>query len=198
MSSTTPELSPEYLNESNVTSLLTTCIVFLVLDTLFVVLRFFSRWHQRVKWGWDDTLMLGGWLTCVGLCIDGISKSERVIQGFEDHKLITSANKTSCSKVRCRYAFRKGPCEYAREDSTLGMEWVLCYPNPIQRRCGSSKDVGVASLSTHFHGPIFENMLLYTSRYHRLNHYCEYLRFSVSVQQAYRCVGSHLARSTLQ
>lgn len=72
MSSTTPELSPEYLNESNVTSLLTTCIVFFVLDTLFVVLRFFSRWHQRVKWGWDDTLMLGGWLTCVGLCIDGI------------------------------------------------------------------------------------------------------------------------------
>ncbi|TGO51455.1 hypothetical protein BCON_0161g00280 [Botryotinia convoluta] len=70
----TTETAPTqaYLNETNTTSLLITCIVFLVLDTLFVVFRFISRHYQKAAFGWDDVLMLAGWFTCAGLCIDGM------------------------------------------------------------------------------------------------------------------------------
>ncbi|KAF4631137.1 hypothetical protein G7Y89_g6997 [Cudoniella acicularis] len=72
MSSTTPELTQAYLDETNTTALLTTCIFFLILDTFVVVLRLYSRYYHKASFGWDDFLMGAGWLTCIGLCIDGI------------------------------------------------------------------------------------------------------------------------------
>ena len=75
MASTTRGLSQSYLNETNVPSLLTTCIVFLILNTLFVGLRFLSRHYQTACFGWDDFLIALGWVTTIGLCIDGIGMS---------------------------------------------------------------------------------------------------------------------------
>ncbi|APA10888.1 hypothetical protein SS1G_03439 [Sclerotinia sclerotiorum 1980 UF-70] len=88
MSSTESVFSQAYLDETNTRSLIITCIVFIILDTLFLALRFLSRYYQKAGFGWEDVLMIAGWLTCLGLCIDGLiapslgvgTRFEKVIQ----------------------------------------------------------------------------------------------------------------------
>lgn len=53
---------PEYLNQYNGRPLVITAIAFMVLDTIFVLLRFLARHLQRAPFGWDDWLIIPGWL----------------------------------------------------------------------------------------------------------------------------------------
>ena len=53
-----------------------TCIVFIILNTLFVVLRFVSRnFVKRLEVGWDDILIIPSWLCNIGTCILGLRES---------------------------------------------------------------------------------------------------------------------------
>jgi hypothetical protein len=51
-------ITPEYLAEYRGDEVIQYAIVFLVLGTTFMVLRFWSRWLGRVPWGLDDTLIV--------------------------------------------------------------------------------------------------------------------------------------------
>ena len=54
--------------------LVAVCITFLILDSFFVILRFISRFHvKQQKIGWDDILIVAGYFTNIGLCIDSFS-----------------------------------------------------------------------------------------------------------------------------
>ena len=49
--------------------LIVTAIVFIILDTLFLTLRSFSRFFvKRVEIGWDDALLWPGYALNIGLC----------------------------------------------------------------------------------------------------------------------------------
>lgn len=49
------------------------CIVFLVLNTFFVILRFIARFRlKQSKLGWDDILIIAGYFANVGLCADAL------------------------------------------------------------------------------------------------------------------------------
>ena len=74
MSVTGPELTQAYLDEFNGDQLRTTCIIFIVLDTLCVALRFWSRRYQKAPFGWDDYLIIPAWICTVGVAIDGLRK----------------------------------------------------------------------------------------------------------------------------
>lgn len=50
--------SPSYLNESRVGDIVAYSATFLVLQILFLSLRFWSRWLGKVPWGLDDTFMV--------------------------------------------------------------------------------------------------------------------------------------------
>ena len=74
MSSTQPppELSQSYIEDYCGDKLMTVAIAFIVLDTIFVALRCYSRYLQKASIGWDDILILPAYLSCLGLCITAI------------------------------------------------------------------------------------------------------------------------------
>jgi len=83
MSSISTPLSEEYFNSNVSTELMTTCIVFLVLNTIFVALRYVARYYHQngvPVFGWDDVFILLGWIFCQAVAIDGISKSRNYLQ----------------------------------------------------------------------------------------------------------------------
>ncbi|TVY94010.1 hypothetical protein LAWI1_G000285 [Lachnellula willkommii] len=68
-------VSNEYLHENNSKSLLITAIVFLVLNTILVLMRFAARTFRTnasPPFGWDDLCILLGWLFSQGIAIDSI------------------------------------------------------------------------------------------------------------------------------
>ena len=55
--------------------LLAVCVVFLVLNTFFVVLRFIARLHvKQQQIGLDDVFIIVGYVFNIGLCVDALSK----------------------------------------------------------------------------------------------------------------------------
>ena len=68
-SSGPPNFTSEYLNEYHGKPIKVVAILFIVLDTVFVGLRFLSRQLQTAKYGWDDYLIIPAWLSAVGLMI---------------------------------------------------------------------------------------------------------------------------------
>ena len=73
MAGATPAPFPEYLNESIAYQLLSVAISFMILDTLFVIVRFISRRYEPAKLGWNDMLLILGWMNCLALATDGLS-----------------------------------------------------------------------------------------------------------------------------
>ena len=66
----TPEFPPGFLEAYNGHQLRSVAITFLVLTTVSVALRLISRRAlQKVALGWDDYLILLGYVTIVGLCV---------------------------------------------------------------------------------------------------------------------------------
>jgi hypothetical protein len=68
-------LSPEYLAEDSGQILVAISILFICSDTVFVALRFYARRMIRSSTGLDDFIIPFSWMTHVGLCVLGISKS---------------------------------------------------------------------------------------------------------------------------
>jgi len=62
------EVSQKYLNENKGNAVIQVCIAFIVILTLFVPLRFYSRWSQGTKWSWDDAVVVPAYLFCISLC----------------------------------------------------------------------------------------------------------------------------------
>ena len=68
-----PAISPEHLNESIAYQLLSVAISFMILDTLFVIVRFVSRRYEPAKLGFNDMFLILGWINCLALAADGLS-----------------------------------------------------------------------------------------------------------------------------
>jgi hypothetical protein len=78
MASNGATVSYEWLHENNGYQLLITAIVFLILNTIFVFMRFAARNLRTTAsppFGWDDLCILLGWLFAEGIAIDSIGES---------------------------------------------------------------------------------------------------------------------------
>ncbi|KAI4181610.1 MAG: hypothetical protein L6R41_006521 [Letrouitia leprolyta] len=62
------DYSPEYLHAYNGDSLYAVSILFILLVTLCVTLRFYARRMGNVAWGLDDSLIIPGAIFCLALC----------------------------------------------------------------------------------------------------------------------------------
>ena len=51
-----------------------TAIAFIILETIFVLLRQWSRHLQKAATGWDDLLIIPSYISCIGLCICAIRR----------------------------------------------------------------------------------------------------------------------------
>jgi hypothetical protein len=71
---TAHEPTPEYLAEYSGGTLIAISVLFIVLDTILVALRFYARHLIRSPICLDDFIVPFGWLTHVGVCILGISQ----------------------------------------------------------------------------------------------------------------------------
>jgi hypothetical protein len=71
------DLSTEYLAEDISAPLRTTCCCFLVIEAVFIVLMYISRYLSRdkKKGMWMVLLMTAGYLTCVGKITVALRKS---------------------------------------------------------------------------------------------------------------------------
>lgn len=49
-------------------------VVFIVLEVVFIALRFFARKIGKIAWGWDDSLMIAATISC--LAVIGYSLGE--------------------------------------------------------------------------------------------------------------------------
>lgn len=74
MSSSTspPKLSQSYVNQNIGDQLTSTAIAFIVLDTIFIALRCWSRSLQKAPIGWDDMLVIPAYISCLGTSIISI------------------------------------------------------------------------------------------------------------------------------
>ncbi|CAG8953097.1 hypothetical protein HYFRA_00003292 [Hymenoscyphus fraxineus] len=82
--------SHAFLSQNDSTSLVVTAIVFIVLETIFYGLRTLSRYYQKIPFGWEDALMLLGWVTCLTLAADGIvsvrfGTGQRFLKVIQEH-----------------------------------------------------------------------------------------------------------------
>ena len=76
MSSNPPiDLTPQYLSEWNGRPVVITAIILIVLNTIFVFLRFLSRYQQTAPYGWDDFLIVPSWLLTVAISLVSIGES---------------------------------------------------------------------------------------------------------------------------
>jgi Na+/H+-dicarboxylate symporter len=73
-----PGLNPEYIGYQFQTGL----IAFIILDVLFVSLRYLSRWLAHARLGIDDFLMVPAVICNLALAIAGMRKSEAVVNFF--------------------------------------------------------------------------------------------------------------------
>ena len=72
------DFPPGYLAEYCGGQLLGTCIAFMLLGTIFVTLRFYTRLTTEAKQGWDDVLIvpaLAANIALQGSCIGKMSHS---------------------------------------------------------------------------------------------------------------------------
>ena len=66
-------VTQEYLDEYNGVPINITAIVFIILDTIVVLLRYWSRRLQSASYGWDDWLIIPAWIFCIVNCILALS-----------------------------------------------------------------------------------------------------------------------------
>jgi len=93
MASSQPQVVyPQSFLDENIGDRLTNiAIVFCVLETVFVVLRIWSRRFSNAVFGWDDILILTGFVSCLGLNIDSIVSVK--YGGAGRHVVAVSPNK---------------------------------------------------------------------------------------------------------
>lgn len=59
--------SEEYIHSYTGDTLRDVDIAFCVIETVFITLRYLSRWVGKTPWGIDDYLMLPAFIFCMGL-----------------------------------------------------------------------------------------------------------------------------------
>lgn len=75
MSYTGRGLSAEEVEQYSGDKVVATSIIFAILTSIFLGLRFYSKSLMRSRSGWDDILLVAAYLFNVGLCAVGIGKS---------------------------------------------------------------------------------------------------------------------------
>lgn len=70
-----PKLSQSYMDPFIGDRVTNTAIAFIVLDTVFVALRYWSRYLQKASFGWDYILIIPAYLSCLRICICGIGEN---------------------------------------------------------------------------------------------------------------------------
>jgi len=71
---TTSPHTSEYLAENQGHVLVAFAVLFIIVDSLFVALRFYAQRLNKTPFGLDDLIIPFAWLVQVGLCLLGISK----------------------------------------------------------------------------------------------------------------------------
>lgn len=74
MSTPAPSPALAHASESNSGQLTAVSIAFIVLDICFVALRFTSRRIKKIKFNWDDFLIILGLVNVIGFAVDCLSK----------------------------------------------------------------------------------------------------------------------------
>lgn len=74
MGNTGRRLSAEQLEDYSGDKVVATSVVFAVLTTIFLGLRFCSKRLMRSRSGWDDLLLVAAYVFNMGLCAIGIGK----------------------------------------------------------------------------------------------------------------------------
>lgn len=69
----------KHLHEFKGNTLLAICVLFILLETTFVALRYYARHLAPAGLGWDDAIIPLAWLTNIGLCILCISECYLVL-----------------------------------------------------------------------------------------------------------------------
>lgn len=77
---TSSSLSPEYLAEDRGHVLVAIAVLFMVVDSLFVALRFYAQRLNKTPIGLDDVLIPFAWLVQFGICILGIGTQAKSIR----------------------------------------------------------------------------------------------------------------------
>ena len=67
------EPSPTSNQEYCGNKLVTISIVFIILNTIFVILRFYARSITKTAYGWDDYLIIASFISNISLCVVSIS-----------------------------------------------------------------------------------------------------------------------------
>ena len=75
-----PPFPEGYLDADDSAGLISAAIVIIVFNTVFLVLRFLSRWIKReATWGWDDILIPPAYVLNMALCSLGLGKQHLLI-----------------------------------------------------------------------------------------------------------------------
>ena len=69
------QLSEKYLDEYIGRRLMAAALVIILMNTIFVTLRYWSRYLQKAPFGWDDILILPSYISCLSPCICGIREN---------------------------------------------------------------------------------------------------------------------------
>ena len=155
MSSNTPsDLTPQYLSEWDGRPVITTAIVFIVLNTIFVFFRFLSRYLQRATYGWDDVLMVPSWLLTIAISIVSIGESEER-HLFERNQSMKSTVylqvvSSGCFRIRRRSSYRISG-NASRLDSKTWNDRSLRESNALFGSGRFSKAVYPCPLPSHLH-----------------------------------------------
>ncbi|KAF5872207.1 putative integral membrane protein [Botrytis fragariae] len=73
MTTVSTTFSPEYLAQYRGNTPIAICVTFIVLEIVFVALRYCARWVGKAKWGMDDFLMIPALILCLEQCGVGIA-----------------------------------------------------------------------------------------------------------------------------
>ena len=100
-----PKITPEYLAADRSRALINIGIAFVVLDTFFVSLFFFSRIKCRIPIGIDGWLMIPGYLLCLAHCIGDFRKSSALSP--QSFRPANTPTRHSTRQIRPRWPSRR-------------------------------------------------------------------------------------------
>ena len=80
-----PSPSQEYLDEYSGNTLIAICALFIAIETIFVVLRYYARHLTTSSFGMDDAIIPAAWIVNIGLCILCLSTETLVFPLFSAH-----------------------------------------------------------------------------------------------------------------
>lgn len=108
-----------------------TAIAFIILETVFVFLRIWSRKFSRAPFGWEDVLVFSGLVFCIGLSVACICKYFPRLVSFNNSLAYFSS---VCEVWRCWSPFRGTTAEQnsdrGEDISHRRTRFVLCLRQP--------------------------------------------------------------------